>query len=210
MTRFVGCGARRCWLALRGNGAAGIAICHAERALSMTGLARAREGEEHAQLAGLCLWWVPRSPRGSRDVAAQPGSRARGDGTRASRSPAGVHRAGKRSCRPARPAWALAASSLAKNDISQEMPLQWFHCTVALAQLHAGDWDAAERHLEPSCATVEELAFGGPPAMVCEERALVAAHREGTPDFASAHCPAALDQFQKHGALCSPSKSGKS
>ncbi len=48
---------------------------------------------------------------------------------------------------------------------------------LAVAELHAGDWDSAESHVEESCAAVEELAVRGPRAMVFEKRALVDAHR---------------------------------
>ncbi len=48
---------------------------------------------------------------------------------------------------------------------------------LAVAELHAGDWESAERHVEESCALVELLAVRGPRAMVFEKRALVDAHR---------------------------------
>jgi DNA-binding CsgD family transcriptional regulator/tetratricopeptide (TPR) repeat protein len=51
---------------------------------------------------------------------------------------------------------------------------------VAMAELHVGDWESAERHVEESCSLVEHLMLGGPRAMVYEKRALVDAHRGRT------------------------------
>ncbi len=48
---------------------------------------------------------------------------------------------------------------------------------IALAELRAGNWDEAERHVEASCAAVEKLDVRGPLAMVFEKRSLVDAHR---------------------------------
>jgi DNA-binding NarL/FixJ family response regulator len=48
---------------------------------------------------------------------------------------------------------------------------------LAVAELHAGDWNAAERHLEESCSTLELLDVHGPRAMAFEKLALVDAHR---------------------------------
>ena len=48
---------------------------------------------------------------------------------------------------------------------------------LAVAELHAGRWDDAERHVEESCAAVEQLDIGGPRVMVFEKQALVDAHR---------------------------------
>ncbi len=48
---------------------------------------------------------------------------------------------------------------------------------LAVAELHAGDLQAAEIHAEAACAGIEHLATGGPRAMVFEKRSLVDAHR---------------------------------
>ena len=48
---------------------------------------------------------------------------------------------------------------------------------VAVAELHAGDWVSAERHVEEACAGVEALELRGPRAMILEKRALIDAHR---------------------------------
>lgn len=48
---------------------------------------------------------------------------------------------------------------------------------LAVAELHAGAWDLAERSVEESCAAIEGLGVGGPLAMMLEKRSLVDAHR---------------------------------
>lgn len=48
---------------------------------------------------------------------------------------------------------------------------------LAVAELHAGRWDDAERHVEEGCAAVQQLDIGGPRAMIFEKQALVDAHR---------------------------------
>ena len=47
---------------------------------------------------------------------------------------------------------------------------------VAVAELHAGDWMCAERHVEEACAGVGTLDLRGPRAMIFEKRALIDAH----------------------------------
>ena len=69
---------------------------------------------------------------------------------------------------------------------------------VALAELRAGEWDEAERHVDEACAAVEQLELGGPRAMIFEKRALIDAHR-GRSERARATLVPMIEQYERAG-----------
>ena len=69
---------------------------------------------------------------------------------------------------------------------------------LAVAELHAGDWESAAQHVEESCAAVERVDVRGPRAMVFEKRALIDAHRGHTVRARETLYPL-IDEFERSG-----------
>ncbi len=69
---------------------------------------------------------------------------------------------------------------------------------LAVAELRAGDWEAAERLVEESCAVAEQLDVRGPRAMMFEKRALVDAHR-GRVERARSTLLSLLESYERAG-----------
>lgn len=64
---------------------------------------------------------------------------------------------------------------------------------LALVELHAGNWELAERYIEESCATLMEVGAGGALAVPLGLRVMIGAHR-GQIERARAALAAMLDQ----------------